>query len=202
MYVTATTLEYSHAGSNKFYRLYQAEEDDTNLYLQYGSQNNGRSGGQFHVLPHNSLGARDREYIKRLNEKRGEGYVKVKPETGGFEVADYEHTRALHGDATRGFAKWLSWQYDKDFPSRGNTPPKKAPGSPTPSTPVADPAGKGTLEILNDRLLAAIILASSDPIKGMAQLAIIRADLVVAKTEMRKLEDYADTLEMMTEDAL
>lgn len=207
MHVTVTTLEFVGGGSNKFYRMYQADADDTNLYLQYGSQNNGRSGGQFLALAHNNLSARDREWVKRLNDKRSEGYSRVNEETGGFEIADYEKSRGtIGGGDNKAFARWVSVQYDKNWTNRTNVPPKKAPdkapaGSPV-SAPSTDVLGKGTLEVLNDRLLAALLKASDDPIAGYAQLALLKIDIEAAKTEMRKLEDYRDTLEMMTEDNL
>ena len=209
MHITATTLEYSNVATggtnNKFYRMYQADKDDTNLYLQYGSQNNGRQGGQFTVLPHKDLNTRDREFIKRLNEKRGEGYSIVHPETGNFEIldSDYQSGKAGVSDP-KTFAKFIAHEYSSKFQTgvaAPNAVPRPRGNAPTP-TPSASPITAGTLEALNDRLQAAIIAACSDPIEGYAQLAVIRLDLGALKAEVRKLEDYTDTLEMLAEEAL
>lgn len=178
---------------DKFYRTYRLP---TCALFQWGSQRNGRSGGQFKIAP-SPLDA-----MQQSEKKRREGYTYV----GGTETFQVDEAK-LQTQLARG-PKEVGQFLDSLYAASGSTGQASIPAmpdvwesKPTPVTPAAEDVFD-RLSMTNQRALAAITLATNDPAAALTEYSLLNDALADLEADVRKVKSYLGTLEVLVEEAM
>lgn len=202
--VTVRTAEKDNSAQGgseqKFYRTYQLP---SSALFQWGSQRNGRSGGQFKIAP----SMHDAE--QQMRKKQAEGYVTV----GGVEQFTVDtaklQTQIVAGNKALGAfldslyaASATTGGKTKPFapafkPSKPTKFPEDTPGQPVPVERVFD-----RISQTNERALAAISLASNEPAKALTEYSLLQDEIDALEVDLRKVKSYMGTLEILVEEAM
>lgn len=211
--VTVRTAEKSNTaqGGNedKFYRTFELP---TVSVMQWGSQRNGRSGGQFKI----SSGPGDASMV--FNKKLTDGYVRVSVEEFEIDPAAYQLMIQVSDAKTIGAAAESAYDKAKRTgkvkTSSGNvstgTPPKPPfRGTPKAATPAA-PASPTTVQKSNAAIteintlaaeaLELMKIAAVDPIKALTKLPDLRSAQEAVVMATAKLSSYLETIDEMIEE--
>lgn len=212
--VTVRTAEKSNTaqGGNedKFYRTFELP---TVSVMQWGSQRNGRSGGQYKI----SSGPGDASMV--FNKKLTDGYVRVSVEEFELDPAGYNlmiqtsDAKTIGASAERAYDQAKRTGKVKTSSgnvSTGGTPPK-APfrGTPKAATPAA-PASPTTVQKSNAAIteintlaaeaLGLMKIAAVDPIKALKKLPDLRNAQEAVVMATAKLSSYLETIDEMIEE--
>lgn len=192
---TAEKVNTAQGGTeDRFYRTY--EIGNRCALFQWGSQRNGRSGGQFKIAPAPS-DATD-QFYKKIRE----GYVSVGPGSETFQVDDVKMTQQLAlGHKAAG--TFLDNLYAASPASSSSTLPPVFKGKPEAIT-FEVPADKPFDRIgqTNERALAAITLATTSPAKALTEYSLLQDEVDAMETDLRKVRSYLSTLEVLVEEAM
>lgn len=193
MLMDVVTLEKVDGSSNKFYRVYKIWNHNIQV-AQWGSQRNGRSGGQFKAMDNSPAITADQQVTRKVSD----GYVEVD------RVERIPIVNVNWNVPTKSLGEKLEALYfeAKVAARQGATAtPPPPPSTPTP-TPADPPAStlpdSDRLSALSQRFVEAIATATTDPMQGMVTLAILNEQLEELEAEFRKLHTYKTTVEMIT----
>lgn len=180
--------------SDKFYRTFRLP---TCALFQWGSQRNGRSGGQFKIAP--DPGDAVSQFTKKLNE----GYTTV----GGIDTFDVDEAklRQMVAQGHKALGGFLESIYAASARSGSNrpAPAPSSPAAPQPS-PTPPPAERvfDRISQTNERALTAISQAATEPAKALTEYALLQGELDALEADLRKVHSYMATLGVLVEEAL
>lgn len=199
--VTVRTIEKDttrHGGNeDKFYRTYQLPSC---ALFQWGSQRNGRSGGQFKLAPS------PHDAVAQIGKKRNEGYLPITQHETYVQV-DEAKLAQLVAQGHKAVGEFLdNLHVASGKPTGGSVPaPKPSPAAPaaepTPAAPLRE-ADYDRIAKVNERALAAITQAATDPAQALTEYSHLQTDLEDLEAALRKIKSYIGTLEVLVEEAL
>lgn len=183
---------------SKFYRTYELPSQSL---FQWGSQRNGRSGGQFKIAPSAS------DAVAQFQKKLNEGYTRIgNSETFSVDQAKLQQQIA---SGAKGLGQFLDILYAASATTGAKTTskpqsPANNPNDPfgDPPTPVAADSVFDRITQVNERALAAISLAASEPARALTEYSLLNDALEGLEADMRKVKSYLGTLEILVEEAL
>lgn len=187
----------------KFYRVYSVGRQ---YVIQYGSMRNGVSGGQFKVVVGDS-GAAEAQFRRKQNE----GYQASSTVHFDLDTGKFYDVLAKQGDKAAG--QWIENMFDAAYASNAvynlgvNAPPTTQTGSvglANDKVTTADHqhAVQDRLSTLVSSALAAITLATADPMKALVEQAKISTALEAVELDLRKVKSYLSTLDTLIEEVL
>lgn len=224
--VRVWTQSKVQGSENKFYRSYLIEGTQTHSINQWGSQKNGRSGGQFKAALGSTLA------LGKRDEKAREGYQRVADEYNiVFPIDDVAFLRQLNANGSKSAGIWLEGEFlralQRGTPAptaagqqlvscadcgetfanrqalvahRRNTPDcgntHGAVQKPETVEVIVDPIGD-----LSKEAQSVIALATTDPINAHVKLVELRERKSKIELDLRRVGSYLDTIETLVEEA-
>lgn len=194
--VYVRTAEKVGGSEDKFYRTFELP---TCALFQWGSQRNGRSGGQYKIAP-STFDAQ-----QQFSKKVGEGYRQV----GAVEKFDIDASKleAQVRSGHKNLGPFLDSLYAASATTGGrpagsaqtfNTMPDPVPDvAPVPAEKVFD-----RISQTNERALAAISLAAAEPAKALTEYSLLQDAIDSLEADLRKVKSYMGTLEILVEEAM
>lgn len=189
--VIARTGQKVQGSEDKFYRTYELH---TCSLFQWGSQRNGRSGGQFKISPSRH------DAREQFQKKQNEGYTIV----GGDAVFDVDQAKLEQQIAAgnKACGAFLDSLLAAAAPPSPLAPPVAKPDPAKPADTPAPQVGTDRIAATNQRALAAISLAAVDPAKAMTEFAMLNSDVEELEAALRKVKSYMGTLEILVDEAV